>query len=90
MKHFSSLILGMSMIAANVFGQTPETGDGSFTLRVLHNNDGESSLLNVDHFASVLADERAAADSEGIPSQASSSTTANNQACFTTHLRSIV
>lgn len=41
---------------------------GPFTLRVLHNNDGESSLLNVDHFAAVLADERAAADAEGTPS----------------------
>ena len=41
---------------------------GDFTLRVLHNNDGESSLLGVDHFAATVAQERAAAAAEGIPS----------------------
>ncbi len=66
MRHVSLLILGMSFIVASVLAQTNPTT--SFTIRVLHNNDGESSLLNVDHFAAVLADERAAAEADGIPS----------------------
>ncbi|MDA0729829.1 MAG: choice-of-anchor I family protein [Bacteroidetes bacterium] len=68
MRHFSLLILGMSFFVESVLTQTTQPDATSFTLRVLHNNDGESSLLNVDHFAAVLAGERAAAEVEGIPS----------------------
>ncbi len=38
-----------------------------FTLRVLHNNDGESSLLEVDHFLATVNAERAASAAEGVP-----------------------
>lgn len=41
---------------------------GDFTLRILHNNDGESSLLTVDHFAATVQAERAASAAEGVPS----------------------
>ena len=45
-----------------------QSGNETFTLQVLHNNDGESSLLHVDHFAAVVNAERESALAEGIPS----------------------
>ncbi len=43
------------------------TPASEFTLRVLHNNDGESSLLEVDHFLATVNAERAASAAEGVP-----------------------
>ncbi len=54
-------------------GSCGAASDEPFTLRIFHNNDGESALLDVDHFAAVLDAERAAADAEGTPSMLLSS-----------------
>ena len=44
-----------------------QTDSDAFTLQILHNNDGESSLLHVDHFAATVNAEREQAQAEAIP-----------------------
>ena len=44
----------------------PEPGE-ALTMRIFHNNDGESELLGVDRFGALLNDMRAESDSAGIP-----------------------
>jgi 2',3'-cyclic-nucleotide 2'-phosphodiesterase (5'-nucleotidase family) len=66
MRSFLLTTVWILCTAAGAFAQT--AGAGSFTFVLLHNNDGESSLGNIDHFASVLGTERAAADAAGLPS----------------------
>lgn len=45
-----------------------DVNEAPFTLQILHNNDGESSLLHVDHFAAVVNAERESAQADSIPS----------------------
>ena len=66
MRSFLLTMVWVMCAAAGAFAQTD--GPGDFTFVLLHNNDGESSLGNIDHFASVLGTERAAAEAAGLPS----------------------